>query len=138
MSVLPENTFLGALEIVEIYEYLDRPLLFACKNTTDSLYIVLHESETDTFDRWIYVNVSLSRFEAIRIGSVDLRAAFKDAENEFVFLINLPHDPSVSAEIRALPAAELQDQQLPDAGERLNLTVPLFDIPPLVRTKERI
>lgn len=30
---------LGKLEIIEVYEYYDQPVLFSCKNAADHLYL---------------------------------------------------------------------------------------------------
>jgi len=127
MSVLPENTFLGNLEIIEIYEYFDRPLLFACKNTADSIFVVLHESETDTSDTWIYLTVSVQRLNHIRSGAMDLYSAFKKAETGFVWRVRMNRNEIADVEIVAVSVFQLHDDQLPDAGEALNLNTPTLE-----------
>ncbi len=41
MSFLPERTILGQLEIIEVYDFYDKPVLFSCKNKSGLIFIVL-------------------------------------------------------------------------------------------------
>jgi hypothetical protein len=121
MSVLPTNTLLGKLEIIEIYEHYDQPLLFACRNASDNLYLVVLEDEEDEFENWLYASMSPARFAQVRSGGIDLYNAFKNAEDGFVFLVRLYRDRQLPSVITTLPTDQLQDEQLPESGEALNL-----------------
>jgi len=39
--MLPENTKLGTLEYLEIYDFYDTPQFFSCKNERDEIYLAL-------------------------------------------------------------------------------------------------
>ncbi|MBI5668432.1 hypothetical protein FBR06_10570 [Betaproteobacteria bacterium PRO4] len=121
MSVLPTNTLLGKLEIIEIYEHYDQPLLFACRNASDNLYLVVLEDEEDEFENWLYASMSPARFAQVRSGGIDLYNAFKNAEDGFVFLVKLYRDRQIPSVITKVPTDQLQDEQLPESGEALNL-----------------
>lgn len=41
MSFLPERTILGQLEIIEVYDFYDKPVLFSCKNKSGLIFIQL-------------------------------------------------------------------------------------------------
>lgn len=120
MSILPVHTQLGKLEIIEVYEYFDRPVLFACRNLADHLFLVVLEDEQENADSWLYVALSSTRFQQIRSGTLDLYHAFKLAENEFVLRVLMYHDKHPSI-IEYVPADELQPDQLPEIGQYLNL-----------------
>lgn len=121
MSVLPQNTLLGKLEILEIYEYYDQPLLFTCRNLSDTIYLVVLEDEEDDFDTWLYASMSPSRYAQVRSGGVDLYSAFKNAEEGFVFVVKIYRDGNLQTQVDLIPAFQLQDDQLPEIGEALNL-----------------
>jgi uncharacterized protein DUF6575 len=122
MSVLPQDTFpfLGKLEIIEVYEYYDKPVLFACRSAAQMTYLVVLLDEAEQ-SRWLYVALSTERFHKIRSGDIDLYNAFRGAEDEVVYEVttfNIKH-PS---QIRVLPTSALNDEQLPERGEYLHTT----------------
>ena len=119
MSVLPRDTFLGKLQLVEVYEYYDQPVLFACRNAAEMYYLVVQIDAWAGAAVWLYVALSSSRFEAVRQGDIDLYSAFNDAEDEIVYEVTLFDTPH-PAQIRVLPAGSLNTQQLPEKGERLD------------------
>ena len=121
MSVLPLNTILGKLEIIEIFEYYDKPLLFVCRNASDSLYLVVLEDEELEYESWLYASMSPIRFQQIRSGGIDLYSAFKNAENGFVFVVKQYLYGDKYPEINIVNVNDLQDEQLPVIGESLDL-----------------
>lgn len=127
MPFLPVNSLLGKLEMVEVFEYYDRPVLFACRNAVDTLYLVVLEDEDDESETWLYVAVSPIRFDHIRSGAIDLKKAFVDAENGVVFKVRSPFGKNVS-EIDLVDATSLSDEDLPLAGEKLSLATPTLKI----------
>ena len=62
MPFLPTDTSLGKLELIEVYAYYDRPVLFACRNEIDITYLVVLTDEDDASETWLYVAVSLNKF----------------------------------------------------------------------------
>ena len=125
---------LGHLKVIEIYEYYDKPLLFACQNTAGQIFLAVLIDETEEKEVWYYVPVSPLRFEQIRAGKVDLHDAFLRAEDEQVFKIITPQSHNSDVTIEYVPTNELSDDDLPLAGEILNLdTQTLPSAPPAVR-----
>ena len=125
MSLLPESTHLGKLEIIEVYEYYDVPCLFACRNTSEQIFIAVWASQTKEMGRWLYVPMSIGRFKLVRSGSIDIRDTFLTAEDGFVYEVIIPCDDSFDRVI-AVACQELNDEWLPVAGELLD-----FDSKPL-------
>ena len=125
MSLLPESTHLGKLEIIEVYEYYDVPCLFACRNASEQIFLAVWASQTKEMGRWLYVPMSIGRFKRVRSGSIDIRDAFLTAEDGFVYEVIIPCDDSFDRVI-AVACQELNDEWLPVAGELLD-----FDSKPL-------
>lgn len=125
MSLLPQSTYLGKLEIIEVYEYYDVPCLFACRNASEQIFLAVWASQTKELGRWLYVPISLGRFRSVRSGNIDLRDAFLTAEDGFVYEVIIPCDDSLDRTI-AISCEELNDEWLPEAGEFID-----FDSEPL-------
>lgn len=119
MSTTPRDTFLGRLEIIEVYEYYDRPVLFTAKNGAHFHYLVMMLDETSSSTSWLYVAVSQERWHAIRMGQVSLRAAYQQAEDAIVYEVTI-FDAGHPTQIRILPSNTLTDEQLPAVGEVLH------------------
>lgn len=123
MSLLPQSTFLGYLEIFEIYEYYDKPCLFSCHNRAGHIFLALWVDETSAFDRWFYAPISLGRLAYLKSGSIDLRSAFFNAEDKFVFDVEVFYDNN-SSNIKIMACRDLTDDLLPVEGEFLNYESP--------------
>lgn len=121
MSVLPKNTALGKLEIIEVFEYYDQPVLFACQNAAGSLYLAVLEDEDEDFESWLYAPMSPERFAQVRSGGVDLYSAFRNAEDGFVFRVTRHWADPSAPNVDVIPVDQLTEEQLPEAGETLDL-----------------
>jgi hypothetical protein len=121
MSILPLNSILGRLEILEVYEFYDKPCLFSCRNMAEQIYLAIWVDETATSDSWIYASVSVERLEQILAGSIELRDSFVKAEDDFVFEIFIDKDSSDS-NVTRIRCSDLTDDKLPNVGEFLNIT----------------
>ncbi|MDX2078218.1 MAG: DUF6575 domain-containing protein [bacterium] len=121
MSVLAKNTYLGKLELVEVFEYYDKPILFACRSASGQLYLVVQENDYDEYETWLYCSLSNTRFQQIRSGGIDLYNAFKLAEDDFVFLVKLFYNADIDSEITPIPVAQLEENQLPKPNVFINV-----------------
>ncbi|MCT7964002.1 hypothetical protein NG791_25325 [Laspinema sp. D1] len=119
MSLLPQFTHLGNLEIFEIYGYYDKPYFFSCQNRAEHTFLAIWIDETSDFDRWLYAPISLGRLDALKSGVIDLRSAFSKAENGFVFDVKVFYEDRYS-NIETLACIELTDDLLPVEGEFLD------------------
>ncbi len=109
---------LGKLQILEVYEFYDRPVLFACRNQSGSLFLAIWVAEHDGEERWLYAPVSRSRLDAVRSGQIDLREAFASTEDGMLFLVRVS-EAGLQPEVEVL--SEVEDDFLPQPGERLCL-----------------
>ncbi|MDJ0315064.1 DUF6575 domain-containing protein [Arthrobacter sp. H35-D1] len=126
MSWLPVGSFLGELEIVEVFVDYDGPRIFSCRSATEQSYIATWASEGDDHDLWLYAPVSPTRLTAVRSGGVKLRDAFLHAEG-FVYLANLPHAGTDGDEVKTLAKSDILEDWLPDADFGLDIDTPTTD-----------
>ena len=125
--------YLGIHKVVENYVHSDDPALFSCKDSASHLYLVT-VSEKDQNKTWLRVGISNERFNLIRSGGIDLRNAFTDAENGFLFQIRIPHDNPTDASLKVIQPNQIADDMLPLPGERLGLKTDT--LPALNQTQE--
>ena len=112
---------LGKLEIVEIYEYYDQPVLYSCKNAVGHLFLVVAADENDKYVTWLCVAVSTERFNLIRSGKIDLHDAFVHSENAYTFKIRVPYDEHATVQTDWTPSSQVPENMLPIPGECLDL-----------------
>lgn len=123
--------YLGIHKVVENYVYNDDPALFSCKDAAGHLYLVT-VSETEADKTWLRVEISNERFNLIRSGGIDLRNAFTEAENGYLFRIKVRHDAPTQSSPEVIHPDEIPGDMLPFPGERLGLktdTLPALSSP---------
>ncbi|WP_271254896.1 DUF6575 domain-containing protein [Pseudanabaena sp. Chao 1811] len=129
MNLLPKYTYLGKLNIVEVYEAYDEPCLFACKNASGQIFLAVLIDEDEEYKHWLYTPLSQKRFEYVRSGGIDLHDSFKLAEDGFVHRVKVPFIDEQISEIEVLPCENLSKDMLPLAGEFIHLetqTLPIL------------
>ncbi len=104
---------LGELDIVEIYEYCDRPLLFSCKNKVSQLYVAFFAKNTPDDETWLYVEISPARHKDIRSGKIDFHKVFAEPEMERIFKAMIPHDVNNSVNSKCVDPSELLNEISP-------------------------
>lgn len=111
---------LGRLEIVEIYDYYDQPVLFSCKNTFGDLYLVVAADENDQYETWLYAQISVDRLNLLHSDTIDLHDAFTDTEDGNVFQVKFPYDDTTPL-TEKVKSSQISEDMLPDPGEYLDL-----------------
>ena len=124
---------LDKLEIIEIYDYYDQPILFACKNAAGPLHLVVAADEDEQHETWLYVEVSIERLNLIRSGTIDLHDAFAYPENGCLFQVRFPYDNPTSPQIESIEASRVPEDILPTPGESLELET---EMPPVFSNTE--
>jgi hypothetical protein len=123
MRYFPQFTQLGQLELIEVYEYYDRPVLLSCANAAGHIYLALLVDEAERSETWYFVGISQLRYQHIRSGAIDLYSAFRLSEDGFIIEVQIPVDDFLSdAVAHRLRAEDVPDERLPYSGELLNLT----------------
>lgn len=129
MYPLPINTILGTLSMLEVFEYYDHPILFACKNRTGQIYIAVFADENDSGESWLFAPVSSDRFTHVRSGGVDLRFVFSFPEDGLLFRVYFPYAQGSTESAELVPVTEISQEWLPDEGQfvrKATITVPQF------------
>lgn len=126
--MLPNDTILGELTIIEIYEYVNMPVLFACKNRTGHLFMATWIDETAEHDQWLYTPISLLRFSELRQSKIDLHTAFSQPADHHVFLISIPKSGN-SATVERIITANIPADWFPLPNDYLKLP---DELPPII------
>lgn len=122
MYFLPPFTSLDQLELIEAYEFYDhQPILFACRNAANKLFMAVWVDEEEEFDTWLYVRMSPRKFEQVRSGLIDLHDTFACPLDGYVFVVDIPHDEQQQISISSITSDLISEEWLPLAGEFLNL-----------------
>ena len=118
---------LGELEIVEIYDYYNVPILFSCRNSASHLYIVIFADHLSEYEMWLYAEVSLTRLNLIRSGVVNLHDAFSKPEMGRLLKAMIPHSNSAEFNSEYITPDQLHSNVFPPISKYLNLgDTPLF------------
>ncbi len=125
MNILPLDTSLGQLQIFEIYEFYNMPVLFACKNHADTIYLAVWIDEASEENIWLYVSVSPQRFARIRAGQIDLHDAFATAEDGIVLKVTVPKVSLHKAQVDSMLISEMDASWPPLPGDYLDIPLSL-------------
>jgi hypothetical protein len=125
--VIPRDTILGPLRVLEVYEDYDGPRLFSAVNTAGHKYLSVWLGTEGRTERWLYVPVSDARLAQLRRGTVALRAAFAEPEGGSAVRVEIDRT-SGQATASRVEASRLSDDELPERGETLS-DEPLSDDP---------
>ncbi len=113
---LPEDTYLGHLQITDVYAYYDGPRLFAATNSANRMFLALSVEETKDMSRWLFSPLSKRRLQSLVNGDLELRSAFVLAEDSYVYDVSVgPHEDHVVA----IKATDISPEDLPNPGEFL-------------------
>lgn len=109
---LPQNTILGQLEIIEVFEYYDVPRLFTCINRMKQYYFCVFVDYDNMGEYWYYLPVTYKRYLSILSDELSLNKGFHFSELGFIFSVYIRKDGEVK--ISELPSNNLDNNNLPD------------------------
>jgi hypothetical protein len=119
-AILPNSTMIGPLELTEMFDYYDGPLLFACRNPVGQSFLGMWVGSIGETKRYWLVSVSKSRFLMIRSGGLGLSRAFLEPELGFVYQCTLHIDTGLT-DLEVLLPDRLNYDLLPDKDEFLHI-----------------
>ena len=117
--IFPQNTILGELDMMTVYEYYDCPRLFSCKSREGKKYIGLSVEDREKVQLWLYVLISNQRLRDMEKGKIEMYDIFKQAEEHFVFGVKTFNDKPDEAVM--LICDQLTDNLLPEKGMTLDI-----------------
>ena len=82
---------LGKLNLLEVYDYHNEPILFSCHDDKQSIYIALYADNLPDHEMWLFVKVSLEKLNFIRAGAINLHDAFAKPEKKHLLKVLIPH-----------------------------------------------
>ncbi len=112
---------LGKLEMVEVYNYYDIPILFLCENAASQLYIVFFADRLPDHDVWLYAEVSIARLNLIRAGKIDLFDTFSKPEMDRLLKVIIPSNNSVEFSSEFILPSELSEDIFPPVNDYLDI-----------------
>jgi hypothetical protein len=127
--MIPENTFLGELTFLEIYEFYNMPVLFACRNSAGQIFLAVWIAEQENEDVWLYTPLSISRFFASRQGNIDLHEVFSEPEDGYIYQVFTVHNEGTQDWIQPVLAAAVEKKYLPQPHTFLDIR---RSLPPIV------
>lgn len=113
------NPQLGELEVIEVYEYFNMPLLFSCKNLVDSFYVALCADDLPEHDMWLYTEISLKRLNLLRFGLINVHDVFAKPEMGRLLKATIPHISSAEFNSKYVAPEELNENVFPPASKYL-------------------
>lgn len=83
---LPENTILGELEILKVYEYYDGPKIFLAQNWEEQ-YLVYWCDYTQYGEGWLYAPIDAKTLVQLEENEIDLTEAFMNPSHDYVYYV---------------------------------------------------
>jgi hypothetical protein len=124
MNLLPKNTPLGKLHLLDTHIFYDGPKLFTAKNASGQKYLSFWLGQSDDRgDKWLYIPVSTPRHKSILTGDISLREACVNPEDGWVWIIESGHERAASSEMK-LPG-QIAESELPAEETFLNADIQL-------------
>lgn len=111
MPLYSNFTQLGEIQILQLYEYYDRPLLFSCYNTKGELFLAVLTDETQTDEAWLYADISEERLNEVK-KSNNWHDAFAKAEGH-AYRVVIPHDQNIPATLAYVKPCDIPEDDLP-------------------------
>ncbi len=113
----------GKLEVEEVLDFFDKPLMLIVKNQVDNRFFIKLGNETEEEEVWVYIPVSRRRIEAIKTGAISIQNAFLHTENQSAFIIHLPFLETAEVVSETITSSEIPLSYLPPSDAKFSLPV---------------
>jgi hypothetical protein len=64
---------IASLELIEVYSFYNKPVLFSCRDNNGLIFIGLSVGDSEEVKAWLYAQISLSRFRLAKLAMLGLR-----------------------------------------------------------------
>lgn len=116
-TLLPKGTSLGELQLVDVFQYYDFPILFACINQNKSVFISVCIDEDEYGYHWLYSHVSNKTMSRLKCGKIDFKTAILDSINGVLFKIYTKFNGESALTLANVD--EINDDMLPLSGIKI-------------------
>ena len=123
---LPVTPELGVLEVIEVYSYYDGPRLVSCRGLGGQFMLAVWLGSVAGRESWYVAPLTKMELRNLRFGELDLRSAFEHPDVGYVWLVREQAKKKAVAQRVALQ--DIRQDWLPDAGEKLELGKPVYDV----------
>ncbi|MCC3378443.1 DUF6575 domain-containing protein [Paenibacillus farraposensis] len=121
---------IGALNIIDVYEYVDGPKVFSCISDLGQKYIVNWIDTSPTTDTWFYVAVSDKRLQAVNSGEISLREVILNSERKSIYQVVTPARGLGEVIISKRKVTTIIEDELPDVDSFVDVFVENTEIMP--------
>ncbi len=122
---IPENSILGKLSLIEVFEHYDFPRIFSCRNQANQVYVAVSIFDDMTKCQWLYVAVSPRRYQSLLNSGMSLRTALTRPEDGLLFFVETY--PDHRSEVSLMPPEQVSKEILPDPAYYLTSKTILED-----------
>ncbi|AFD26794.1 DUF6575 domain-containing protein [Deinococcus gobiensis] len=120
LQINDHGGLLSNLEILDVYEFFDKPILFSALDAEGILYLATwYDEPEDGDERWIYSPISPDTLSKLRSGAIDFHTAFLDKTYGNAFYVSQNWN-NKSCQISIIRKGDIIPDDLPDIGERLS------------------
>ncbi len=112
MNYLPQDTVLGPLSFIEVYDFYDVPCSFSARSAAGQTYVAVLTKMDEQTLRWVYLPLSEERLRQVHNANLLLRDAFRAPESGYLFRVSF-HFQKDAFEVTAVAAPDLADSELP-------------------------
>lgn len=108
----------GLLNIVEVFDYYDEPVIFLAKGKKGDLFLGLLSDNQEDFKQHLYLPMSKHRLQLLKEGEIDIFTAFVESENGKV--LSVLRDKTTKNEYNEwISCEDIDVTKIPDKGVKL-------------------
>lgn len=120
LQIKSSNGVLSDLDIIEVYEFFDKPVLFSSIDCEGIIFLsTFYDEIDDGIEQWLYSPISEETFRQLRSGQTDFHSAFLDSFYTHAFDI-LQNWNTKEIKIDIIRKVDILADTLPDVGQRLD------------------
>ena len=106
------------LKLLEVFDYFDGPRFYSCVSKSGQLYLAFWVDEIENASSWLYVQISLDRYNSMKAGNIAIREAFLQSEEGYAFLVTVDNINKI--DITPLYCQEIPFDYLPEPKDFLS------------------
>lgn len=110
---------IGKVIILDVFEYIDGPKVFSCKNKKGQIFIVNWIDTSSTNDTWFYALISMKNLKLLKQRKLSLRHVTLNPKNQTLFEVITPIKGYGDVIINLKNINTIEEEDLPDIDSYL-------------------